>query len=68
MKAFGAAGAGVFVAPTAVAAEVERVYGVECIGQSDAIQERYYAISTERRLTHPALQALDEASRKQLFV
>ncbi len=67
MKAFGAAGAGVFIAPTAVAAEVERIYGVERIGESADIQERYYAISTQRRFTHPALQAMSEAARTQLF-
>ena len=67
MKAFGAAGTGIFVAPTAVAAEVERIYGVKTIGQTDEIRERYYAISTQRRFTHPALQALGEAARTQLF-
>lgn len=67
MKAFGAAGTGVFIAPSAVAREVEQVYGVQCIGESEQIQERYYAISTERRFSHPALQALERSARDRLF-
>lgn len=67
MKAFGQAGIGVFVAPSAIADEVRRQYGVVSIGSTDAVTERFYAISVERRLTHPAVVAISFAARKELF-
>lgn len=67
MKAFGQAGIGIFVAPSAIAEEVQRQYGVVAIGSTDAVAERFYAISVERRLTHPAVVAISFAARKGLF-
>lgn len=67
MKAFGQAGIGVFAAPTAIAAEVRRQYGVVAIGRTEAVRERFYAISVERRLTHPAVVAISSTARKELF-
>jgi LysR family transcriptional activator of nhaA len=67
MKAFGEAGAGVFTSPTAVEEDVVRKYGVAVIGRTDEIKERFYAISAERRIKHPAVSAITEAARTQLF-
>lgn len=67
MKAFGGGGIGVFIAPMTVAAEVQLHYGVELIGQTDEIIERFYAISMQRRLTHPAVAAIRDAARSKLF-
>ncbi|MDH5424617.1 MAG: transcriptional activator NhaR [Gammaproteobacteria bacterium] len=67
MKAFGQAGAGVFIAPTAIAAEVEKQYGVVVIGQTDEVQEQFYAISVERKISHPAVVAITETAREWLF-
>lgn len=67
MKAFGAAGAGIFVVPTAVADDVQRVYGVEVVGSTADVAERFYAISIQRRITHPAVRAITETARKRLF-
>ncbi len=67
MKAFGAGGMGVFVAPTAIANEVKRIYGVKLLGKTDEVMERFYAISVQRELDHPALAAVNEAARKELF-
>ena len=66
MKVFGQAGAGIFVAPTAIADEVARQYGVQIIGQTDAVREQFYAISVERRLSHPAVVAITETARAWL--
>jgi LysR family transcriptional activator of nhaA len=63
MKAFGENGAGVFVAPTAIAPETRRQYGVTPIGEIEGIRERFYAISYERRITHPAVTAIAVAAR-----
>jgi LysR family transcriptional activator of nhaA len=68
LKAFGADGLGVFSAPTVVESEVMAQYGVEVIGRSDEVKERFYAISAERRLKHPAVVAISDAARQDLFV
>lgn len=67
MKAFGQAGCGVFPAPAATTSEVEGQYGTLSLGQTDDIQERFFAISVERRLTHPAVVAVSEGARRGLF-
>ena len=67
MKTFGQSGRGIFPAPTARAGEVERQYNTVTIGQTDDIQERFFAISVERLLTHPAVLAVSEGARHGLF-
>ncbi len=67
MKAFGQSGIGIFIAPSVIADEVQRQYGVEAIGRVDEVTERFYAISVERRLTHPAVVAVTETARQELF-
>ena len=67
LKAFGRAGTGIFAAPSAIAEEVRRQYGVVAIGRTEAVTEAFYAISVERRLTHPAVVAITSAARKELF-
>jgi len=66
MKVFGQSGVGLFIAPTAIADEVENQYGVELIGQTDAVREQFFAISVERRISHPAVAAITEAARRWL--
>jgi len=68
MKAFGQEGAGIFIAPAAITAEVERQYKVVVIGRVDEVKERFYAISVERRVLHPVVAAVVESARTQLFV
>jgi LysR family transcriptional activator of nhaA len=67
LKQFGADGFGVFVGPTAVEDEIARQYGAEVIGRADRIRERFYAISLERRLTNPAVVAICDSAREELF-
>ena len=67
MKAFGEAGAGIFTSPTAVEEDVVAKYGVSVIARTDEIKERFYAISAERRIKHPAVSAITEAARTGLF-
>jgi LysR family transcriptional activator of nhaA len=63
MKAFGEQGTGAFVGPTAIAAEIRRQYRVAPVGGIDSVRERFYAISYERRIKHPAVVAIAEAAR-----
>jgi LysR family transcriptional activator of nhaA len=67
MKAFGKEGAGIFIAPAAIEAEVELQYRATAIGRIDEVKEHFYAISIERRVTHPIVSTLLEAARESLF-
>jgi LysR family transcriptional regulator, transcriptional activator of nhaA len=58
LKVFGQAGEGIFPAPAMVREEVCAQYDVVCLGQIDTIRERFYAITTQRRLKHPAVIAI----------
>ncbi|WP_455209582.1 transcriptional activator NhaR [Kaarinaea lacus] len=66
MKAFGQAGAGIFIAPSAIAEEVAKQYGVLIVGQTQEVREQFYAISVERRISHPAVAAITETARAWL--
>jgi LysR family transcriptional activator of nhaA len=67
LKAFGAAGAGVFPVPSIIEDEVRQQYGVQLVGRVEAVRERFYAVSHERRLKHPAVVAVCDAAREKLF-
>lgn len=67
MKAFGERGAGIFTSPTAVEKDVAEKYGVDVIGRTDEVNERFYVISPERRIKHPAVTAITEHARSALF-
>jgi len=68
MKSFGKAGVGAFPSPGVVADDIARQYGVALLGATDEVRERFYAISTERRVRHPAVVAVTERARTELFV
>lgn len=65
MSAFGQAGAGVFPVPLTTAQEAMRQHEVVELGQTLDIRERFFAISVERRLSHPAVLAVSEAARRR---
>jgi LysR family transcriptional activator of nhaA len=67
MQAFGQSGSGIFIGPSVIADEVIRQYGVELIGQTDAVTESFYAISVERKVKHPGIVAITEGARRELF-
>lgn len=67
IKVFGQAGAGVFPAPSVIQDEIQRQYDVAPIGEIDGIRERFYAISAERRVKNPAVLAITETARRDLF-
>lgn len=67
MKSFGQAGVGAFAGPTAMEAEICQMYRVQALGQVPNAQERFYAISPERKLKHPAIVAITERARETIF-
>jgi LysR family transcriptional activator of nhaA len=67
MTAFGREGRGVFMAPSVLEMETVAQFGVEVIGQSSELVEEFFAVSVERRITHPCVVAITDAARGQLF-
>jgi LysR family transcriptional activator of nhaA len=67
LKVFGQQGIGLFTAPSVIEAEVKRQYNVEVIGRVDAVKERFYAITVNRKLRHPAVIAMSDAAQLDLF-
>ena len=67
LKAFGREGRGVFAAPAVLAKEIAQQYQVHWLGSSEDLVEEFYAISVERRITHPAMTVITAAARSKLF-
>ena len=67
MKVFAQEGLGVFPGSAALAGEIASQYGVEPIGRAAGVKERYYVVTSKRRLEHPAIRRLTERARTQLF-
>jgi LysR family transcriptional activator of nhaA len=67
LKVFGADGVGLFPGQTVVKNAIAAQYGVEVLGPVDDVRERFYAISVERRLKNPAVVAITDAARHELF-
>jgi LysR family transcriptional regulator, transcriptional activator of nhaA len=66
-KDFGAAGAGAFAVPRVIEAEVKRQYGVAVVGRTSEVRQRFYVISVERKINHPAVAAILEAAQDKVF-
>jgi LysR family transcriptional regulator, transcriptional activator of nhaA len=67
LKVFGQSGHGLFPAASVIKDEVLRQYQVRVVGELTGVRERFYAISTERRLQEPAVLAITEVARTKLF-
>jgi LysR family transcriptional activator of nhaA len=67
LKVFGRSGAGLFAVRAVVENETQQHYNVRLLGCVDSIRERFYAISLERKLKHPAVEAITKAAREHLF-
>lgn len=67
MKAFGREGHGIFMAPAVLSAETCTQFGVEEIGRTNEIEQIYYAITVQKRITHPCAEAIARAAREGLF-
>jgi len=67
LEVFGQDGLGLFAAPDVITGEVLRQYEVERLGPAEGVFERFYAVSVERQIAHPAVAAIEEAARTLLF-
>lgn len=67
LKVFAQSGRGLCAGPEVIQSEIERQYHVKSIGHTSEIRERFYAITVERRLMHPAVAALVNSARNRMF-
>ncbi len=67
LMAFGEAGAGFFVVPTAIETTIVQQYKVHVVGRIDVVREQIFAITTERKLTHPIVAAICRFAQHDIF-
>ena len=66
LRAFAEEGFGMFAAPAVIEKQLRR-YGFKRIGKTDEIRVRFYALSVERRVQHPAVAAICAGAKEGLF-
>jgi LysR family transcriptional activator of nhaA len=66
LRVFAQEGFGIFATPSVMEPQMRR-YGLREIGRTEKIAVRFYAISVERQLRHPAVVAVCESARSKLF-
>lgn len=67
LSTFAEAGLGLFAAPDAIAPETGLARGLRRLGALKPLRARYYAITVERRIEHPAVAQIAGAAREKLF-
>jgi LysR family transcriptional activator of nhaA len=65
--AFGREGRGVLFAPTVLESQLQAEHKLTMVGQINTIVEEFFAISIERRISHPAVSMIMDAARSELF-
>lgn len=58
LMTFGRGGLGLFPAPAILAEDIAAEYGAVPAGNLNDVRDQYYAITAERRIRHPAIEAL----------
>ena len=67
LKFFGQTGRGIFCVATAVERDVLEQFDVAVIGRTESVSDRYYGISPERKIKHPAVDAVLKTAENLLF-
>jgi LysR family transcriptional activator of nhaA len=58
---------GVLAAPDVIAKELGKRYALQLVGRAKDIRQRFFAISVERKIRHPAVAAICEVAREKIF-
>ncbi|MFT6099949.1 MAG: LysR family transcriptional activator of nhaA [Arenicella sp.] len=66
LKFFGQTGRGIFCVATAVERDVLAQFEVAIIGRIESVSDRYYGISPERKIKHPAVDTVLRTSERLL--
>ena len=67
LRRFGETGVGMFAIPSVLEKQFRRERNLRVVGRADTVRNRFYAISVERKLKHPAVVAICETARHELF-
>ena len=67
LQTFGSVGRALFPASALVEEDICKQNNVKAVGHLDGVRERFYAISPERKLKHPAVVNICLAARKDFF-
>jgi LysR family transcriptional activator of nhaA len=67
LNTFGRSGLGLFPAPSALAKDVEEQFAAVAVGALSGVREQFYAISNERKIKHPAIDAILSAIHGRVF-
>lgn len=63
LKTFAAAGAGLFFAPVSTREQIESQYGARMVGIVEGMRERFYAVTMQRKVQHPAVMEILESAK-----
>ncbi len=61
------AGLGVFAVPEVIAEDIRVRHRLQQVGRVESLRQRFYAISAERKIKNPAVVAICEGARKDIF-
>ena len=67
LNTFGGNGLGLFPAPSVLADDVREQFGADPVGAIAQVREQFYAISNERKIKHPAIDAILSAMHGKVF-
>lgn len=67
LNTFGRNGMGLFPADSALAKDVHDQFGAVPVGAMSSVKEQFYAISNERKIKHPAVEAILSAIHGKAF-
>lgn len=66
LRSLAVARGAIFPGHLALVEEIERATGARLLGTCPGLRQRFWAISAERRLTHPGVLAITQSARKLL--
>jgi LysR family transcriptional activator of nhaA len=67
LNTFGRRGLGLFFAPAALAPDIAEQFGAVLVGRVPQVREQFYAISNERKIQHPAVEAILSAAQEAVL-
>lgn len=67
LEVFGESGKGIFAAPLVIERETRQKPRLRLIGKTDEARERFYAVSVERKIKHPAVLRITQTAREKTF-
>lgn len=67
LKVFGQAGEGIFPVPSVIEELIKKQYNVHLVGRIPEVLDKFYAISAEKRVQHPATSIVVKQAKNKLF-